>query len=120
MTAVVPGSGVAPVAATPSAASVQQFQALLQQGHQVAPNLQLGQHPNAIGRLISAEDKAMHGLLAQADDFAARAPTMNMNELVAGQMQMMDRVTTAMVHLSVGTSVAQGGKSAVQTLFKNQ
>ncbi|MFC6839785.1 type III secretion protein HrpB2 [Xanthomonas theicola] len=129
MTPIAPIAPVAPVAqagaaaappAAPSAASVQQFQALLQQGHRVAPELQLSAHPTAIGRLVSAEDQALHSVFAQADDFAARAPTMDLNELVTAQMQMMDRMTVAMAQLNIGTAVAQGGKSAVQTLFKNQ
>ncbi|WIH03912.1 type III secretion protein HrpB2 [Xanthomonas translucens pv. graminis] len=118
--AVTTSSAAAPVQAAPSAASVHKFQALMQQGHRVAPDLQVSQHPTAIGRLVGAEDKAMQSVMDQAEDFAARAPSMDTAQLVAGQIQMMDRMTMAMLQLNVGTAVAQGGKSAVQTLFKNQ
>ncbi|KTF38743.1 MULTISPECIES: type III secretion protein HrpB2 [Xanthomonas translucens group] len=120
VTAATTGSAAAPVPAAPSAASVHNFQALMQQGHRVAPDLQISQHPTAIGRLVGAEDKAMKTVMDQAEDFAARAPTMDMAQLAAGQVQMMDRMTVTMLQLNIGTAVAQGGKSAVQTLFKNQ
>ncbi|UKE42595.1 type III secretion protein HrpB2 [Xanthomonas translucens pv. secalis] len=120
VTAAMTGSAATPVQAAPSAASVHNFQALMQQGHRVAPDLQISQHPTAIGRLVRAEDKAMQSVMDQAEEFAARAPTMDMAQLAAGQMQMMDRMTMTMMQLNIGTAVAQGGKSAVQTLFKNQ
>lgn len=129
ITPVAPVTAPTPVAATaplapptpvPAPTSVNHFQALLQQSRSNPPMLYGSGHPSTVGRLVQAEDRMMNDVLAKADHFAAQAHDMDMNSLVAGQMQLMGEMSAAMTHLTIGTSVAQGGKSAVQNLFKNQ
>ena len=109
-----------PVRTAPSVTSVQQFQSLLQNSQASPPMLYGTNHPSAVGRLVQAEDQLMQGVLSRADAFTAQSRTMDLNTLVAGQMQLMGEMTAAMTHLTIGASVAQSGKSAVQNLFKNQ
>ena len=108
------------MANAPSVSNVEQFQSLLQNRHASPPMLYGSNHPSAVGRLVQSEDQLMQGVLARADAFTSQSATMDINTLVAGQMQLMGEMTAAMTHLTIGTSIAQSGKSAVQNLFKNQ
>lgn len=114
----VDGIGKGPVA--PTSSQVNRFESLMQLSRSAPPMLYGTSHPSTIGRLVSAEDKMLHGVMERVNTFAADAGTMDMRSLVAGQMQLMGDLTNAMTHLTIGTSVAQSGKSAIQNLFKNQ
>ena len=109
-----------PVPEPVSAASKQRFQSLMQQSHAAPPLLYGSHHPSAVGRLVQAEDHMLQNVLDRSNAFAAHAAEMDVNTVVAGQMQLMGEMTAAMTHLTIGTSVAQSGKSAIQNLFKNQ
>lgn len=104
----------------PSVTNVEQFQSLLQNSHASPPMLYGTNHPSAVGRLVQSEDQLMQDVLNRTDAFTSQSRTMDLNTLVAGQMQLMGEMTAAMTHLTIGTSIAQSGKSAVQNLFKNQ
>ena len=59
-------------------------------------------------------------LAEHVDAFGANAPKMGLEEIAAEEMKLINELTMVGFNLNVSVSLAQSGKNAVQTLFKNQ
>ncbi|WP_322027450.1 type III secretion protein HrpB2 [Burkholderia sp. BCC1977] len=111
-------SGGAP--ARPAQHLVDRFQALMRDAQPLPPDIQHAGGPSAIDRVMGAQQQALDTTFQDVDSFVANAQSMSIAELTAHQMQLMSELTVATFNLNVGSGLAQSGKSAVQTLFKNQ
>jgi len=65
--------------------------------------------PSAVSQAVSAQDETFQALTTKLDAFEASSGTLSIQQMAAQSLQIY-----------VGTAVAQGGKSTVQTLMKNQ
>ena len=82
------------------------------------------QAPGGLGerfsQAVSAQDETFQALTTKLDAFEASSGTLSIQQMAAQSLQIQHEITTQMVKIYVGTAVAQGGKSTVQTLMKNQ
>ena len=78
------------------------------------------QGPSTISQAITSQDEAFGELTKRIDAFEAQSGHMSLQEVAAQTMAIQHAVTDEMVKVYTGTAVAQGGKSTVQTLMKNQ
>ncbi|WP_118182919.1 hypothetical protein [Paraburkholderia phosphatilytica] len=78
------------------------------------------QGPSSISQAITTQDQAFGALTAKIDAFEASSGSMSMQQVTAQSLQIQHEITGQMVKIYTGTAVAQGGKSTVQTLMKNQ
>lgn len=78
------------------------------------------QGPSTISQAITSQDEAYGALTKRIDAFEAQSGHMSLQEVAAQTMAIQHAVTDEMVKVYTGTAVAQGGKSTVQTLMKNQ
>ncbi|OUE37354.1 type III secretion protein HrpB2 [Burkholderia territorii] len=132
MTAIPPVAPVPPAApgvstvdagaqpARPAQNLVDRFQSLMRDAQPVPPSVLHAHGPSAIDRVMGAQQAALEATFNHVDAFVSGAQSMSIAELSAHQMQLMSELTVATFNLNVGSGIAQSGKSAVQTLFKNQ
>ena len=117
-------NGAAPantVAAPASAEQADKFKAMLDQATlnaQTSPHATSG--PSAIANVVDSQDAAFNDLNSQMQAFQADAPTMDPRAFSAEMVNMQFKVADAMARIELGVGFAQGGKSAVQNLMKNQ
>lgn len=78
------------------------------------------QGPSTISQAITQQDEAFGALTERINAFEAQSGNMSMQQVAAQTMAIQHAVTDEMVKIYTGTAVAQGGKSTVQTLMKNQ
>ncbi|MGN6318449.1 hypothetical protein [Trinickia sp.] len=78
------------------------------------------QGPSTISRAITQQDEAFGALTERINAFEAQSGNMSIQQVAAQTMAIQHAVTDEMVKIYTGTAVAQGGKSTVQTLMKNQ
>jgi type III secretion inner rod protein HrpB2 len=117
-------------AAGPAAASMQSMQAPNGLGERFSQALaearfvpEQGAHvqgPSAVSQAVSAQDAAFDTLTTKIDTFEASSASLSVQQVAAQSLQIQREITSQMVKIYVGTAVAQGGKSTVQTLMKNQ
>jgi type III secretion system HrpB2-like protein len=109
------------VAAPASAEQADKFKAMLDQATlnaQTRPHAASGS--SAIANVVDSQDAAFNDLNAQMQTFQAEAPTMDPRAFSAEMVNMQFKVADAMARIELGVGFAQGGKSAVQNLMKNQ
>lgn len=117
-------NGAAPtntVAAPASPEQADKFKAMLDQATlnaQTRPHAASG--PSAIANVVDSQDAAFNDLNSQMQAFQAEAPTMDPRAFSAEMVNMQFKVADAMARIELGVGFAQGGKSAVQNLMKNQ
>jgi len=76
--------------------------------------------PSAVSQAVAAQDQAFSELTRKIDAFEASSGDLSMQQVQAQSLQIQREITEEMVKIYTGTAVAQGGKSTVQTLMKNQ
>lgn len=76
--------------------------------------------PSMVSEAVTAQDEAYAALTDKVNAFSASSGNMSMQEVAAQTLQIQNEITDQMVKIYTGTAVAQGGKSTVQTLMKNQ
>ncbi|PPU18253.1 type III secretion protein HrpB2 [Xanthomonas arboricola] len=106
--------------AAPNQALVSRFQALMQSSSPLPPAMQRVGEPSMMSRMVDVQNDGVRSMTEHIDAFSTQAPTMGLNDLVAQQMKLMNEVTMVGFNLNVSVGVAESGKNAVQTLFKNQ
>ncbi|MFC7520533.1 type III secretion protein HrpB2 [Xanthomonas populi] len=110
---------VSPTAA-PNQALVNRFQALMQSSSPLPPAMQRVGEPSMLSRMVDVQNDGVRTMTEHIDAFSTQAPTMGMQEMASQQMKLMHELTMVGFNLNVSVGVAQSGKNAVQTLFKNQ
>lgn len=78
------------------------------------------QGPSTLSQAVTTQDEAYGALTERINAFEAQSGNMSMQEVAAQTMAIQHAITDEMVKIYTGTAVAQGGKSTVQTLMKNQ
>jgi len=78
------------------------------------------QGPSTISQAVATQDEAYGALTQKIDAFEASSGSMSLQQVEAQSLQIQHEITDQMVKIYTGTAVAQGGKSTVQTLMKNQ
>ena len=78
------------------------------------------QGPSTISQAVATQDEAFGALTQKIDAFEATSGNMSLQQVEAQSLQIQREITEQMVKIYTGTAVAQGGKSTVQTLMKNQ
>lgn len=78
------------------------------------------QGPSTVSQAVAMQDEAFGALTAKIDAFEATSGDMSLQQVQAQSLQIQREITEEMVKIYTGTAVAQGGKSTVQTLMKNQ
>ncbi|MCC4605754.1 type III secretion protein HrpB2 [Xanthomonas campestris] len=109
-----------PTAAAPNQALVNRFQALMQSSSPLPPAMQRVGEPSMMSRVIDVQNDGVRTVAEHIDAFSMQAPAMNLQEMTAQQIKLMHELTMVGFNLNVSVGVAQSGKNAVQTLFKNQ
>lgn len=112
-------SAVSPMA-TPNQALVNRFQALMQSSSPLPPAMQRVGEPSMVSRMVDVQNDGVRTMTEHIDAFSMQAPTMGLQEMASQQMKLMHELTMVGFNLNVSVGVAQSGKNAVQTLFKNQ
>ncbi|MCE4369783.1 type III secretion protein HrpB2 [Xanthomonas hortorum] len=110
---------VSPTAA-PNQALVNRFQALMQSSSPLPPAMQRVGEPSMMSRMVDVQNDGVRSIAEHIDAFSMQAPTMGLQEMASQQMKLMHELTMVGFNLNVSVGVAQSGKNAVQTLFKNQ
>ncbi|MGI4858671.1 MAG: hypothetical protein ACRYHA_17475 [Janthinobacterium lividum] len=111
------------VAAPASAEQVDKFKTMLDQA---TSNVQsqspshVATGPSAIADVVDSQDAAFNQLGSEMEAFQANATTMDPRAFSAQMVRMQFQVADAMAKIELGVGFAQGGKSAVQNLMKNQ
>ena len=114
---------VAPVAqAAPAPAPqtlVDRFSALMQQiGH--GPGAQTRTHgPSQLSRMVDAENHAARATLENIQSFSI-GDAASMPEMAVAAVQMQSEMAILSFKLNIVNTLAESGKTAVQTLMKNQ
>jgi type III secretion inner rod protein HrpB2 len=119
---------IAPVTAvpapTPAAAAapqtlVDRFSALMQQvGH--GPGAPTRTHgPSQLSRIVDAEDDAARATLESIQSFSI-GDAASMPEMAVAAVQMQSEMAMLSFKLNIVNTLAESGKTAVQTLMKNQ
>ncbi|WP_429499441.1 hypothetical protein ACQUFY_21240 [Robbsia andropogonis] len=117
----VPGAPVGSgTAQEPSAQLVDLFRSKLDSARLAPPSMSHTQGPSALSDVVTQQDQAVANLRGEVDKFAGDASTMSMQEAAAQSIKVQLMVSEMVGKLYVGEAVAQGGKSSVQTLMKNQ
>jgi len=109
-----------PPTAAPNQALVNRFQALMQSSSPLPPAMQRVGEPSMMSRVIDVQNDSVRSVTEHIDAFSMQAPTMDLQQMAAQQMKLMHELTMVGFNLNVSVGVAQSGKNAVQTLFKNQ
>jgi type III secretion inner rod protein HrpB2 len=106
--------------AQPSSELVDLFRSKLEAARMAPPDASRVHGPSAITEAVTRQDKAFAQLGGQIDRFAAEAPFMSQQELVGATTKIQFEAAEMACKMYGGQMVAQGVKSSVQTLMKNQ
>lgn len=98
----------------------ERFREALTQARLVPEQGERIQGPSAVSQAVSTQDEAFGALTQKIDAFEASSGDMSLQQVQAQSLQIQREITEEMVKIYTGTAVAQGGKSTVQTLMKNQ
>lgn len=104
----------APAAPAPELAS--RFEALLDQARQSRHH---SLQPSAIGELVAKEDAAIHASMERIEQMT-HTPALSPQQVLAQGVQMQMECAATMTRIHLGSMIAHSGKSAVQTLMRNQ
>lgn len=125
-----PISTLAPQQATPAAPAAQRaqppgelvdlFRSKLEAARMAPPDASRVHGPSALTEAITRQDQAFAQMGGQIDRFAAEAPYMSQQELVGATTKIQFEAAEMACKMYGGQMVAQGVKSSVQTLMKNQ
>ena len=80
----------------------------------------VGQGVNAVTDVMAKHEAAMRGAFDDAHAVAANASSMSMNELVAANIDVSNRMAVANVGMQSVTALGQGANKSLQSLLKNQ
>jgi type III secretion inner rod protein HrpB2 len=121
----VPPSAPQPTAATapraqPPGELVDLFRSKLEAARMAPPDASRVHGPSALTETITRQDQAFAQMGGQVDRFAAEAPYMSQQELVGATTKIQFEAAEMACKMYGGQMVAQGVKSSVQTLMKNQ
>lgn len=112
---------VASQQATPSQAQVDKFQSLMQDSGQLNhTDSKPFKGPSHVADLVNAENNTINKMIDSMHTFDSQAPNMSMQQLTAETVRISTEAAMTMFTLNASMGVAQSGKSAIQTLFKNQ
>jgi len=71
-------------------------------------------------RFVQAQEDALRQTYADVRAFSLQAPSMSMQEMSARHIELSYQLSMVQVQFNAGVYVAQGSKSGLQTLMKNQ
>ena len=98
----------------------ERFRAALAQARLEPQQAGHGTGPSAVSQAVASQDRTFSELTRKIDAFEASSGALSMQQVQAQSLQIQREITEEMVKIYTGTAVAQGGKSTVQTLMKNQ
>jgi type III secretion inner rod protein HrpB2 len=104
----------------PSGELVDLFRSKLEAARMAPPDASRVHGPSAITEAVTRQDQAFAQMGGQIDRFAAEAPFMTQQELVGATTKIQFEAAEMACKMYGGQMVAQGVKSSVQTLMKNQ
>jgi type III secretion inner rod protein HrpB2 len=113
-------AGPAAPSAQPSGELVDLFRSKLEAARMAPPDASRVHGPSAITEAVTRQDQAFAQMSGQIDRFAAEAPYMTQQELVGATTKIQFEAAEMACKMYGGQMVAQGVKSSVQTLMKNQ
>jgi type III secretion inner rod protein HrpB2 len=96
------------------------FRSKLEAARMAPPDASRVHGPSAITAAVTRQDQAFAQMGGQIDRFAAEAPFMTQQELVGATTKIQFEAAEMACKMYGGQMVAQGVKSSVQTLMKNQ
>jgi type III secretion inner rod protein HrpB2 len=110
------------VPSTPTDVAVDRFNALMAQKPDEVPRLpeSTSQHMNAVTKFVSTQEKMFQQTFHDVRDFAAKAPSMDMQTMVSRQIELQYQVAMTSLQFNSGVFMAQSSKNGIQTLMKNQ
>ena len=113
---------IAPAApsAQPASELVDLFRSKLDAARLAPPEASRAHGPSAMTEAITREDHAFAEFGGRIDRFAAEAPYMSQQELVGASTKIQFEAAQMACKMYGGQMVAQGVKTSVQTLMKNQ
>jgi len=104
----------------PAGELVDLFRSKLEAARMAPPDASRVHGPSAITEVVTRQDQAFAQMGGQINRFAAEAPFMSQQELVGATTKIQFEAAQMACKLYGGQMVAQGVKSSVQTLMKNQ
>jgi type III secretion system HrpB2-like protein len=75
---------------------------------------------SAVGKIVAQQDAVMGDIGRDIERFQHNASTLSPSEYAAQSVQIQFKMAEIMTTIEMGVGFAQGGKSAVQNLMKNQ
>jgi len=106
--------------AQPAGELVDLFRSKLEAARMAPPDASRIHGPSALTEAVTRQDQAFAQMGGQIDRFAAEAPYMSQQELVGATTKIQFEAAEMACKMYGGQMVAQGVKSSVQTLMKNQ
>jgi type III secretion inner rod protein HrpB2 len=73
-----------------------------------------------LSNFLQLQEGVMKQTYQDVRQFSVEAPTMNVHEMTARQIELQYQIAMAQVQFNAGVYVAQSGKTGLQTLMKNQ
>ena len=104
----------------PASELVDLFRSKLEAARMAPPDASRVHGPYALTNMVTRQDQAFAQMGGQIDRFAAEAPYMSQQELVGATTKIQFEAAEMACKMYGGQMVAQGVKSSVQTLMKNQ
>jgi len=104
----------------PASELVDLFRSKLEAARMAPPDASRVHGPSALTDMVTHQDQAFAQMGGQIDRFAAEAPYMSQQELVGATTKIQFEAAEMACKMYGGQMVAQGVKSSVQTLMKNQ
>lgn len=80
----------------------------------------VGHGANAVTDVMAKHEAAMRGAFDDAHTVAANASSMSMNQLVAANIDVSNRMAVANVGMQSVTALGQSANKSLQSLLKNQ
>jgi type III secretion inner rod protein HrpB2 len=106
--------------AQPASELVDLFRSKLDAARLAPPEASRAHGPSAMTEAVTRQDHAFAEFGGRIDRFAAEAPYMSQQELVGATTKIQFEAAQMACKMYGGQMVAQGVKTSVQTLMKNQ
>jgi len=74
----------------------------------------------AVSHFVQSQEQVMRQTFDDVRSFTVQAPHMDVQSMVARQIELSYQISMVQVQFNSGVYVAQSGKSGMQTLMKNQ